>query len=81
FIRLPFLFEGMLLGAIGGAIACGLVLGAALYITEVVTRMWPLLASYPGNIEPRQLLAGMVGLGCWIGLVGSFISVRKFLRT
>lgn len=81
FIRLPFLLEGIILGAIGGAIACGIVLGGAFYVTKVVTRMWPLLERYPGNIEPSQLLGGMVGLGCCIGLVGSFMSIRKFLKT
>jgi len=81
FIRLPLLFEGTVLGTIGGLISCGIVLGGAWYVTQAVTRAWPLLRHYPGNIDPYMILAGMAGVGCVIGAIGSFISIRRFLRT
>lgn len=80
FIRLPLMFEGMILGAIGGALACGLIYAAATYIVKVVTRVMPLLAQFSVNVEPLQFVGGLTLVGCMVGAVGSMISIRRFLN-
>ena len=72
FIRLPFLLEGMLKGAIGGALALGLAYGA---YALVVSNM---------DFDARffttpQALAG-VAAGGVIGLLGSLVSVGRHLK-
>lgn len=80
FIRLPLMLEGMILGAIGGAISCGLVLGGANYATKVVTKTMPLLTQFSANVEPLQFLAALVVVGCTVGAAGSLVSIRRFLK-
>lgn len=80
FIRLPLMFEGMILGAIGGALACGMIYGAASYIVKVVTKVMPLLAQFSLSVEPIQFVGGLTLVGCLVGAVGSMISIRRFLK-
>ncbi len=80
FIRLPLMFEGMVLGAVGGALACGLIYTAASYIVKVVTRVMPLLAQFSISVEPTQFVGGLTVVGCLVGAVGSMISIRRFLK-
>ena len=80
FIRLPLMFEGMILGAIGGALACGLIYVAATYVARVVTRVMPLLTQFSVNVEPMQFVGGLTLAGCLVGAAGSMISIRRFLK-
>lgn len=80
FIRLPLMFEGMILGAVGGAIACGLIYVAANYIVKVVTKVMPLLAQFSISVEPLQFVGGLALVGCLVGALGSMISIRRFLK-
>ena len=80
FIRLPFFFEGMILGTIGGGIACGLVLGGSHYIARAVVKVMPLVAQFSSEVDPRQFFGGLVLLGCLMGAMGSLVSVRRFLK-
>jgi len=80
FIRLPLMFEGMILGAIGGAIACTLVFAGANYATKVVTQMMPLLTQFSTDIEPLHFLGALILVGCFVGAAGSLISIRRFLK-
>lgn len=80
FIRWPFLLEGMFLGLIGSLIA--LVLLSWIY-GEVVEQVHANLAFFP-LIAKQPLFAYvsliMLILGVAIGAIGSYISLRKFLR-
>jgi cell division transport system permease protein len=80
FIRLPFVFEGTALGAIGGGVACLLVFGAAHYLEEVVTKIMPLLAKFSSGTDPVQFYGALVVAGCFVGAAGSMVSIRRFLR-
>ena len=80
FIRWPFIIEGVLLGALGAFISA--VLLSQLY--SMVTRQvyeslafLPLLPQYPflGYVNIFVLVAGI-----GIGVLGSLISVKKFLK-
>ena len=80
FIRLPFVFEGTILGAVGGSIASLIVLGGSRYIGQVVTQMMPLLQQYSSGVQPMQFFLGLLILGGFVGMMGSMVSIRRFLR-
>jgi cell division transport system permease protein len=75
FIRLPFLLEGMLQGCIGGAIASGILYAILVYGMRWVS---PELTEYL-VVEPGYYLL-VVFAGVLLGLVGSLISVARFIR-
>lgn len=80
FIRWPFLLEGMILGLVGGGVACILI---GVVYSVIVEQIHSTLAFMP--ILPKQPLLGNVSLlivflGMTIGAIGSFISLKKFLK-
>lgn len=74
FIKTPFLLEGILQGLIGGVIASGIIFLLFKYLEIYLTVQFSELARvqlyYYGII---------IGIGCALGLLGSMISVRKFI--
>jgi cell division transport system permease protein len=80
FIRRPFLYSGLLYGALGGVIAWLLVWACFMLLGEPVQR---LAALYSGSYRLQALspLAGMVLLagGGLLGLLGSWLSVGRHL--
>ncbi len=82
YIRIPFMFEGMLIGLIGTIIPCAILYYGYDYIYNitngmVVTQMLSLIP--PGEIV-IQLMQALAGLGAGVGLVGAFISIRRYLK-
>lgn len=80
FIRLPFMIEGLILGALGAAIS-GVV------ILLGYTALLPSLAEFMGTIKLLQtnevtamIVWLFVLLGTGIGIVGSSMSIRKHLH-
>ncbi|MFQ5797662.1 MAG: cell division protein FtsX, partial [Bacteroidota bacterium] len=74
FIRMPFLLEGVFQGMIGGAMASVTIYG----LLEAFTRLLAL------EVTDRLIIAPMfypmvVVVGILLGLLGSFISIRKFI--
>ena len=80
FIRLPYVFEGTVLGAIGGGAACLAILGGGQYLNSEVTRIMPLLAQFSSGVDPLRFYGGLVAAGCIIGAMGSLFSIRRFLK-
>ena len=80
FIRLPLMLEGMVLGAIGGALACGLIWFATTHVVKAATRIMPLLCQFSLCLEPIQFIGGLILMGCLVGAIGSMISMRRFLK-
>lgn len=80
FIRWPFIIEGVLLGALGAGIAVILLTQFYSIVTGQVYEslaFLPLLPKYP-FLNYVNLFLMAVGVG--IGVLGSIISVRKFLK-
>jgi len=80
FIRRPFLYSGLLYGALGGIIAWLLVWLCFLLLGEPVQR---LTALYAGNyalqsLGPAESLT-LVAAGALLGLLGSWLSVGRHL--
>jgi cell division transport system permease protein len=80
FIRLPFVIEGTVEGAIGGGIACGIV---ALVLHYLTTRVLPSLTfvnEFRIAIDIPLFCAALVVGGALLGMFGSLVSLRRFLR-
>jgi len=81
FIRVPFVFEGLLIGLVGAGIAFGLMSWGyiALYgfAKEIGFEVFDLI-TYPELAPVLGIL--FVCVGCLIGVAGSGLSMKKYLR-
>ena len=79
FIKAPFLIEGLLHGLGGALLAAG---GLSLLILFLFSHLdLPLrLAVMAESLPTGQLVAGFLGLGLLLGVLGSIVSLRRFLR-
>jgi len=74
FIRMPFLLEGFLQGLLGGAIASGIIYALFKYLEQWIT------VSLSEFVHVQPYYYGIILLiGCILGLLGSLISVRRFM--
>jgi cell division transport system permease protein len=81
FIRFPLLLEGAFHGVIGGLIACGvLLLGAREVSRFVVSLRSPLLGEMPSRLSALHVMSGLIAIGALVGLMGSHLAMRRFLR-
>jgi cell division transport system permease protein len=80
FIRWPFIIEGMVLGFIGSLIAGGLVA----WMYNMGVKNLAISMPFLPLVQPWPLLfttcAWIIGIGMVIGIIGSTISLRRFLR-
>ncbi len=81
YIKAPFLLEGLLLGSLGGLLAGGLLL--------LTIKAFPLYAGFIHQVVkqlidfsqlPMRIFWQLVATGAGIGLLSSFISLRRFIR-
>ncbi|WP_110931129.1 permease-like cell division protein FtsX [Paenibacillus bouchesdurhonensis] len=81
FIRWPFFVEGALIGMIGSAVTVGILFigydQLALSVKEDITMAFHLV---PLQEIGLQLAVLLVGLGLLIGIWGSTVSIRRFLK-
>lgn len=74
FIRTPFLLEGMIQGVVGGIIAAGIVFLVFNYLGRWVS------VQLSDFVRVQTFYYGViVGIGCMLGLLGSMISIRRFI--
>jgi cell division transport system permease protein len=81
YIRLPFICEGLLAGVVGALLAVALLAAAraALWPRLLEALPWAQLTLAP--VDPRVLALQLLGVGAAIGIVASWISVGRHLRT
>ena len=81
FIRVPFVFEGILIGLIGALIAFGLMSWAYImalkWASEIHFDLFQLIGYY--QLAPVLVLL-FIAVGCVIGVLGSGISMKKYLH-
>ena len=84
FIRIPFMIEGVLIGILGGIVPVAAIGFGYYYLynmtingTSFALNLIQFRDPYPFILYFGGILAG---LGAFVGLVGSFMSVRKFLK-
>jgi len=81
FVRVPFLIEGILQGVLAGGLAAGVVFALVRWL-ELDPHSAVAFLRVGGHFTvpwPR-LVGEQVGAGMALGLLGSFVAVRRFLR-
>jgi cell division transport system permease protein len=81
FVRIPFLLEGLLQGALAALLASAIIIVTSLWFEHRQAEVLAFFrAGQPSAINWFRLLAELCVLGLSLGLLGSFIAVRRFLR-
>lgn len=81
FIKAPFLLEGLIQGILGGLLALALLYG--LYHGVLKEGLQVLLLAPTGftiHFLPETMQWGIAGAGAALGLLGSLLALRKFVR-
>ena len=79
FVRFPFLIEGALIGIIAGLLSLGIVWYAYRSVSGLVFEALE-VSVVPFSQLGWQLFGGFVAFGFFVGVVGSLITIRKYLR-
>ena len=81
YIRAPFLVEGIIIGIIGSVLPIGAIIGGYYYVFDItggnVFGVLTLLTPMPFVLYVSAIL---VIIGVFVGFIGSYISVCKYLR-
>lgn len=80
YIRRPFVLEGMLLGALGAAVASGVVAWGYIRLAPAIQESVPFLSVVRPELILTDLTLALLGLGAVLGAVASFFSLRRFLN-
>ena len=82
FIRAPFVVEGMIIGALGAIIPILFTIFGYIFIYDklggvLFSEMFKMTPPHPFVLQLSLIL---LGIGMVVGLIGSFMSVTKYLR-
>ncbi|WP_077301252.1 permease-like cell division protein FtsX [Virgibacillus pantothenticus] len=82
FIRWPFFVEGLLLGVLGSILPIVIVLTGYYYLQDIVSQQttYKFIEILPYSPFAFQLSGIVLAIGAVIGVWGSVMSVRKFLK-
>lgn len=80
FIIWPFILEGMLLGVLGGGVACVLVLLSYHAMLKLLLSSLNFLEFTGMGAIALPVIGAMLGLGLFLGAIGSAIAVRKHVN-
>lgn len=81
FIRVPFVIEGILIGLLGSMVAFGLISWGYAAMEKFVLKMEINIFTLLPYQSIALIVAGIfLFTGCVIGMLGSLISMRKYLR-
>jgi cell division transport system permease protein len=80
FVRTPFVFEGMAQGLIGAGLAALTVIWLNFLFVDWSREALPFVPISGDAVNTFLMLVLLVGAGVLIGVIGSFLSVTRFLR-
>jgi cell division transport system permease protein len=80
FVRTPFVFEGLVEGLIGAGLAALAVIWINFLFVDWAGNALPYVPISGNAVNTLLVLAVLVAVGVAIGVVGSFLSVTRFLR-
>ena len=82
FVRIPFMAEGLVQGAIGAGLAFGLVYGLRVILTDLVKDSHNLFTHfYVSTGDAVGIGMVVLAIGGGIGVAASTIGLRRFLET
>lgn len=81
FITLPFIFEGIIIGLIASILAYGIETNVYRYIEKSVLMSLDMIKLIPFHDVNLFLLLGFAAVGVITGIVGSCISLGKYLKS
>jgi cell division transport system permease protein len=79
FIRWPFIFEGALVGLLGAAITIALLFLCQAPLTGLLSDYFKVLPVDAGAAVGQNIALIVLGTGVGIGVLGSYLSVRRYL--
>ncbi len=81
YIRAPFIIEGVIFGIIGSLITLTLALPAAAYVSPRIEQFLPGFDFHNYFLNNLPTIAGMLLIaGIGIGVISSFIAIRRYLK-
>lgn len=81
FIRFPLLVEGFCYGIVGALLASLLLLLAERQTANVIGMIRsPILSDAPSAFQTWQVVLLLILIGSVLGLIGSFLAIRRFLK-
>jgi cell division transport system permease protein len=80
FVRTPFVFEGMVQGLVGAGLAALTVIWLNFLFIDWSHDALPFVPISPDSVNTLLVLVLLVAVGVAIGVIGSFLSVTRFLR-
>ncbi len=82
FVKVPFLIEGLLQGLLGAGVALGALMAFSIFTGPHLAALFAFLAgsAIDHRLVDGRLVLELLGVGCTLGLAGSFVAVGRFLR-
>jgi len=80
FVRTPFVFEGLLQALVGAALAAFAVIWINLLFVDWSHKALPYVPISGDAVNPFSMIISLIAVGVGIGVIGSFLSVTRFLR-
>ncbi|MEW6636172.1 MAG: permease-like cell division protein FtsX [Actinomycetota bacterium] len=80
FVRTPFVFEGLVQGLIGAGLAALVIVWLNYLFVDWSEEALPFVPISASAVNTVLILAVLVAVGVIIGVVGSFLSVTRFLK-
>ncbi len=80
FVRTPFVIEGLVQGLIGAALAALLVVWANAIFVGWARETIPFIPVSSEAVNTLVVLLVLIAVGAIVGILGSFLSVRRFLK-
>jgi cell division transport system permease protein len=80
FVRTPFVFEGLLQALVGAALAAFAVIWINLLFVDWSHNALPYVPISGDAVNPFSMIIILIAVGVGIGVIGSFLSVTRFLR-
>ena len=80
YIRMPFIFEGLIEGLLGAALGLGLLEIAHAELLPKLALALPFLPMHVVTIDQLAFAGELLGVGALVGFVASWMSVGRYLR-
>jgi cell division transport system permease protein len=81
FVKIPFYVQNVMEGLLAGLIALGLLLGTYQFFVAKAQKQALILSTFEFRFLPLSGILAMLSVGMMLGWLGSYLSLRQFLRS